>query len=95
MRFHTLLYYTTPSSRKKKTNSSHNHVLKRECTFFPFFLEENVKEVIYEAVGIPTSNVEKDAANRKVANHMKNMTPSIKNLIATNFVPRFSAHIKS
>ncbi len=54
-----------------------------------------MKEVIYEAVGIPTSNVEKDAANRKVANHMKNMTPSIKNLIATNFVPRFSAHIKS
>jgi hypothetical protein len=54
--------------KEKKTNSSHNHVLKWECTFFPFFFEENVKEVIYEAVGIPTSNVERMQQTEKWLN---------------------------
>jgi len=35
---------------------------------FSFFFEENVKEVIYEAVGIPTSNVERMQQTEKWLN---------------------------
>jgi hypothetical protein len=35
---------------------------------FPLFFEENVKEVIYEAVGIPTSNVERMQQTEKWLN---------------------------
>jgi hypothetical protein len=65
MRLNTLLYYTF---KEKQNQFKSQSCPEMGVGLFSLFFEENVKEVIYEAVGIPTSNVERMQQTEKWLN---------------------------